>query len=168
MSLVRLWCQQTRWNRWREGEFDCLIRQESYCKWNSITFICSIAVLVSWNDLNYLIFLCMFSFYRFTSVRVTAKYHGIKLEYREHRHTVLDLLNQLNIKLRSWKRAYISQEAVRVLMQDWNVSENFNHKNSKSNKVTEFKTYLLLGIAWQLNITLFMLWSQWMFLGDCE
>lgn len=68
----------------------------------------------------------MHPFSRFTSVRVTAKYHGIKLEYRERRHTVLDLLNQLNIKLRSWKRAYISQEAVRVLMQDWNVSENFS------------------------------------------
>lgn len=61
---------------------------------------------------------------RFTSVRVTAKYHGIKLEYQERRHTVLDLLNQLKIKLRSWKRAYVSQESVRVLMQDWNVSEN--------------------------------------------
>ncbi|KTF78168.1 hypothetical protein cypCar_00022230 [Cyprinus carpio] len=61
---------------------------------------------------------------RFTNVRVTAKYHGIKLEYRERRHTVLDLLNQLNIKLRSWKRAYISQEAVRVLMQDWNETVN--------------------------------------------
>uniref|UniRef100_A0A9J8ACA9 Calponin-homology (CH) domain-containing protein n=1 Tax=Cyprinus carpio carpio TaxID=630221 RepID=A0A9J8ACA9_CYPCA len=61
---------------------------------------------------------------RFTGVRVTAKYHGIKLEYRECRYTVLDLLNQLNIKLRSWKRAYISQEAVRVLMQDWNETVN--------------------------------------------
>jgi len=63
------------------------------------------------------------SIFRFTSVRVTAKYHGIKLEYHERRHTVLDLLNQLKIKLRTWKRAYISQESVRVLMQDWNVSE---------------------------------------------
>lgn len=71
----------------------------------------------------YLIVLCTCPFSRFTSVRVTSKYHGIKLEYRERRHTVLDLLNQLNIKLRFWKRAYISQEAVRVLMQDWNVSE---------------------------------------------
>ncbi|XP_042565729.1 nesprin-2-like [Clupea harengus] len=56
---------------------------------------------------------------RFTSVRVTAKYHGIKLEYQDQRHTALDLLAQINAKLNTWKRAYISQEAVRVLMQDW-------------------------------------------------
>ncbi|MEQ2162474.1 hypothetical protein GOODEAATRI_020086, partial [Goodea atripinnis] len=56
---------------------------------------------------------------RFTSVRVTAKYHGIKLEYREHQHTVLDLLGQIRAKLCSWKRPYISPEAVRVLLQEW-------------------------------------------------
>nr|XP_033499149.1 nesprin-2 [Epinephelus lanceolatus] len=56
---------------------------------------------------------------RFTSVRVTAKYHGIKLDYREHRHTVLDLLGQIRTKLRLWKRPYISPEAVRVLLQEW-------------------------------------------------
>ncbi|KAM7376415.1 hypothetical protein PAMP_006150 [Pampus punctatissimus] len=56
---------------------------------------------------------------RFTSVRVTAKYHGIKLEYREHRHTVLDLLGQIRTKVRVWKRPYISPEAVRVLLQEW-------------------------------------------------
>eukprot|EP00064_Thunnus_orientalis_P017569 superscaffoldBa00003775_g17653 len=56
---------------------------------------------------------------RFTSVRVTAKYHGIKLEYREQRHTVLDLLGQIRTKLRVWKRPYISPEAVRVLLQEW-------------------------------------------------
>lgn len=55
-------------------------------------------------------------------MRVSAKYHGIKLEYQEHRHTALDLLAQLSLKLRTWKRAYISQEAVRVLIHDWNVS----------------------------------------------
>ncbi|KAF7647688.1 hypothetical protein LDENG_00168300, partial [Lucifuga dentata] len=56
---------------------------------------------------------------RFTSVRVTAKYHSIKLEYQKHRHTVLDLLGQIRIKLRVWRRPYISQEAVRVLLQEW-------------------------------------------------
>uniref|UniRef100_A0AAR2KFY0 Calponin-homology (CH) domain-containing protein n=1 Tax=Pygocentrus nattereri TaxID=42514 RepID=A0AAR2KFY0_PYGNA len=61
---------------------------------------------------------------RFTSVRVSSKYHGIKLEYQEHRHTVLDLLARLKIKLCAWKRAYISQEAVRVLVQDWNETVN--------------------------------------------
>lgn len=59
---------------------------------------------------------------RFTSVRVTAKYHGIKLDYREHRHTVLDLLGQIKTKLRLWKRPYISPEAVRLLLQEWHVS----------------------------------------------
>ena len=59
---------------------------------------------------------------RFTSVRVSAKYHGIKLEYREQRHTVLDLLGQIRTKLRIWKRPYISPEAVRVLLQEWHVS----------------------------------------------
>ena len=61
-------------------------------------------------------------FTRFTSVRVTAKYHGIKLEYWEQRHTVLDLLGQIRTKLRVWKRPYISPEAVRVLLQEWHVS----------------------------------------------
>ncbi|KAM3595037.1 uncharacterized protein V6R79_017444 [Siganus canaliculatus] len=56
---------------------------------------------------------------RFTSVRVSAKYHGIRLEYREHRHTVLDLLGQIKAKLRVWKRPYISPEAVRLLLQEW-------------------------------------------------
>ncbi|XP_055361732.1 nesprin-2-like isoform X2 [Betta splendens] len=56
---------------------------------------------------------------RFTSVRVSAKYHGIKLEYQEHRHTVLDLLGQIRTKLRVWKRPYISPEAVRVLLHEW-------------------------------------------------
>lgn len=60
---------------------------------------------------------------RFTSVRVTAKYHGIKLEYREHRHTVLDLLGQIRTKLHIWKKPFISSEAVRVLMQEWHVSK---------------------------------------------
>ncbi|CAL8274015.1 unnamed protein product [Merluccius merluccius] len=56
---------------------------------------------------------------RFTSVRVTAKYHGIKLEYQEQRHTVLELLARIRTKLRAWKRPYISQESVRVLLQEW-------------------------------------------------
>uniref|UniRef100_A0AAZ3Q1B6 Calponin-homology (CH) domain-containing protein n=1 Tax=Oncorhynchus tshawytscha TaxID=74940 RepID=A0AAZ3Q1B6_ONCTS len=56
---------------------------------------------------------------RFTNARVTAKYHGIKLEYREHRHTVLDLLARIGAKLRSWKGPYSSQDAVRLLLQDW-------------------------------------------------
>ncbi|XP_031729025.1 nesprin-2-like, partial [Anarrhichthys ocellatus] len=61
---------------------------------------------------------------RFTSVRVTAKYHGIKLEYCEQRHTVLDLLGQIRTKLRVWKRPYISPEAVRVLLQECDVLVN--------------------------------------------
>ncbi|CAL8298101.1 unnamed protein product [Arctogadus glacialis] len=56
---------------------------------------------------------------RFTSVRVTAKYHGIKLEYQEQRHTVLELLARVRPKLRSWRRPYVSQESVRVLLQEW-------------------------------------------------
>ncbi|XP_046877069.1 nesprin-2-like isoform X4 [Hypomesus transpacificus] len=56
---------------------------------------------------------------RFTNARVTAKYHGIKLEYQERRHTVLDLLEQINAKLRSWKGSYTSHEALQQLLQDW-------------------------------------------------
>ncbi|XP_056282750.1 nesprin-2-like [Pseudoliparis swirei] len=56
---------------------------------------------------------------RFTSVRVTAKYHGIKLEFWEQRHSVLDLLGQMRTKLRVWKRPFVSPEAVRVLLQEW-------------------------------------------------
>ncbi|XP_029903714.1 nesprin-2a [Myripristis murdjan] len=54
-----------------------------------------------------------------TNVRVTAKYQGIKLEYHEHRHTVLDLLSCIKEKLHSWKTPYRSQEAVQLLLQDW-------------------------------------------------
>lgn len=59
---------------------------------------------------------------RFTSIRVSAKYHGIKLEYREQRHTVLGLLGQIRNKLELWRRSYISPEAVRVLQREWHVS----------------------------------------------
>ncbi|XP_077477537.1 uncharacterized protein syne2b [Stigmatopora argus] len=56
---------------------------------------------------------------RFTSVRVSAKYHGIKLEYHQHRHTVLDLLGRIRTKVHLWRKPYLSPEAVRVLVQDW-------------------------------------------------
>ncbi|XP_031437264.2 nesprin-2a [Clupea harengus] len=56
---------------------------------------------------------------RFTNARVTAKYYGIKLEYREQRHTVYELLGQLNAKLKAWKGPYSSQDSVRSLLQDW-------------------------------------------------
>ncbi|XP_077075807.1 nesprin-2a [Siphateles boraxobius] len=56
---------------------------------------------------------------RFTSARVTAKYHGIKLQYREQMHHVLDLLGQLKSKLSLWRGPYSSQESVHSLLQDW-------------------------------------------------
>ncbi|MCJ8743710.1 hypothetical protein PDJAM_G00097300, partial [Pangasius djambal] len=56
---------------------------------------------------------------RFTSARVTAKYHGIKLEYWEHWHHVCELLSHLKSKLNSWKGPYGSQESVLSLLQDW-------------------------------------------------
>ncbi|XP_078146197.1 nesprin-2-like [Centroberyx gerrardi] len=56
---------------------------------------------------------------RLTNVRVTAKYQGIKLEYQEYRHTVLDLLSRIDVKLHSWKAPYRSQEALLLLLQDW-------------------------------------------------
>lgn len=59
---------------------------------------------------------------RFTSIRVSAKYHGIKLEYRELRHTALDLLGQIRSKLQVWKRPSTTPEAVQVLLQEWHVS----------------------------------------------
>ncbi|KAK5903259.1 hypothetical protein CgunFtcFv8_007055 [Champsocephalus gunnari] len=56
---------------------------------------------------------------RLTNIRVTAKYQGIKLEYQESRHTVLDVLSRISAKVQIWKAAYISQEAVLQLLQDW-------------------------------------------------
>ncbi|KAM9339272.1 nesprin-2a [Symphorus nematophorus] len=56
---------------------------------------------------------------RLTHIRVTAKYQGIKLEYQESRHTVLDLLERINAKIQTWKPPYRSQETVLVLLQDW-------------------------------------------------
>ncbi|XP_044232894.1 nesprin-2-like isoform X4 [Thunnus albacares] len=56
---------------------------------------------------------------RLTNVRVTAKYQGIKLEYKESRHTVLDLLGRISAKVQSWKAPYRSQETVILLLQDW-------------------------------------------------
>jgi len=56
-----------------------------------------------------------------TDIRVTAKYQGIKLEYRENRHTVLDLLGRISAKLLTWKAPYGSQETLLLLLQDWHV-----------------------------------------------
>ncbi|CAN9507959.1 unnamed protein product [Ophioblennius macclurei] len=56
---------------------------------------------------------------RVTTFRVTAKYQGIKLEYAESRHTLLDLLSRIKAKVQSWKAACKSQEATDVLLQDW-------------------------------------------------
>ncbi|KAK5852699.1 hypothetical protein PBY51_006549 [Eleginops maclovinus] len=56
---------------------------------------------------------------RLTNIRVTAKYQGIKLEYQESRHTVLDLLGCITAKVQNWKAAYRSQDAVLGLLQDW-------------------------------------------------
>ncbi|KAL6486315.1 hypothetical protein MHYP_G00057070 [Metynnis hypsauchen] len=61
---------------------------------------------------------------RFTNARVTAKYHGIKLEYQEQWHHVHELLSHLKSKLKSWRGPYGSQEAVLSLMQDWHDSIN--------------------------------------------
>lgn len=59
---------------------------------------------------------------RLTNVRVTAKYQGIKLEFKEYHHTVLDLLGLVTAKVQYWKAPYKSQEAVLQLLQDWHVS----------------------------------------------
>uniref|UniRef100_A0A9J7Z0W8 Calponin-homology (CH) domain-containing protein n=1 Tax=Cyprinus carpio carpio TaxID=630221 RepID=A0A9J7Z0W8_CYPCA len=56
---------------------------------------------------------------RFTSARVTAKYHGIKLQYREQMHHVYDMLGRLKSKLSLWRGPYGSQESVHSLLQDW-------------------------------------------------
>ncbi|XP_052441872.1 nesprin-2-like isoform X3 [Carassius gibelio] len=56
---------------------------------------------------------------RFTNARVTAKYHGIKLQYREQMHHVYDLLGHLKSKLSLWRGPYGSQESVQSLLQDW-------------------------------------------------
>ncbi|KAJ8410368.1 hypothetical protein AAFF_G00203490 [Aldrovandia affinis] len=59
---------------------------------------------------------------RFMSARVSAKYHGLKLEYQEWRHTMLELLAQTDGKLCSWRTAYNSQDAVRARLQDWHLT----------------------------------------------
>ncbi|XP_060907682.1 nesprin-2-like isoform X3 [Labrus mixtus] len=56
---------------------------------------------------------------RLTNIRVTAKYQGIKLEYKESRHTVLDLLGRVDAEVQTWKAPYRSQETVTQLLQDW-------------------------------------------------
>ncbi|XP_052390559.1 nesprin-2 isoform X4 [Carassius gibelio] len=56
---------------------------------------------------------------RFTSARVSAKYHGLKLQYREQMHQVYDLLGRLKSKLSLWRGPYGSQESVHSLLQDW-------------------------------------------------
>ncbi|XP_049338084.1 nesprin-2 isoform X3 [Astyanax mexicanus] len=61
---------------------------------------------------------------RFTNARVTAKYHGIKLEYKEQWHHVQELLGSLKSKLKSWRAPYTSQEAVLSLMEDWHDTMN--------------------------------------------
>ncbi|KAI5619790.1 hypothetical protein C0J50_20556, partial [Silurus asotus] len=59
---------------------------------------------------------------RFTHARVTAKYHGIKLEYWEHWHHVCELLSRLKRKLNAWRGPYGSEECVLSMLQDWDVS----------------------------------------------
>lgn len=66
-----------------------------------------------------LMFLILFD--SVTSARVTAKYHSIKLQYREQMHNVFDLLGQLKSKLSLWRGPYGSQESVLSLLQDWHV-----------------------------------------------
>ncbi|XP_034561323.1 nesprin-2a [Notolabrus celidotus] len=67
---------------------------------------------------------------RLTDVRVTAKYQGIKLEYQESRHTVLDLLGHIKAKIQIWRTPYRSQEAVTQLLQEWHhVSANTYEAN---------------------------------------
>lgn len=62
---------------------------------------------------------------RLTNVRVTAKYDGIKVEFRESLHTVLDLLNHIGAKVQAWKGPYGSEKSVHVLLLDWHVSWGF-------------------------------------------
>ncbi|XP_039874015.1 nesprin-2 isoform X3 [Simochromis diagramma] len=64
---------------------------------------------------------------RLTSIRVSTKYRGIKLEYQESRHTILDLLSQIGAKVQSWKTPYRSQETIHVLLQDWH--ETIEHQD---------------------------------------
>ncbi|XP_028252465.1 nesprin-2a isoform X3 [Parambassis ranga] len=54
-----------------------------------------------------------------THIRITAKYQGIKLQYQESHHTMLDRLSQVKAKVKSWKAPYKSQESIHVLLQDW-------------------------------------------------
>lgn len=89
---------------------------------------------------------------RFTSVRVSAKYHGIKLEYREHRHTLLDLLGQIRTKLRVWKRPYISPEAVRVLLQEWHVSSPGSDLASLEKNVIYWERFEEIGIIFVRSV----------------
>ncbi|XP_041131331.1 nesprin-2a [Polyodon spathula] len=56
---------------------------------------------------------------RFTSLRVTAKYHGIKLEYQESKYSVQALICAVNSKLNTWKTKYGTKESVKLLQLDW-------------------------------------------------
>ncbi|XP_023809080.1 nesprin-2-like [Oryzias latipes] len=60
---------------------------------------------------------------RLTNVRVTAKYDGIKVEFRESLHTVLDLLNHIGAKVQAWKGPYGSEKSVHVLLLDWHLRD---------------------------------------------
>lgn len=69
-----------------------------------------------------------------TNIRVSAKYRGIKLEYRESRHTVLDLLSQIRAQVQSWNAPYRSQESMHVLLQDWHVSAKATNTSNTSSE----------------------------------
>ncbi|CAI5684202.1 unnamed protein product, partial [Oreochromis niloticus] len=64
---------------------------------------------------------------RLTSIRVSTKYRGIKLEYQESRHSILDLLSKIRAKVQSWKAPYRSQETIHVFLQDWH--ETIEHQD---------------------------------------
>ncbi|XP_007908456.2 uncharacterized protein LOC103189761, partial [Callorhinchus milii] len=56
---------------------------------------------------------------RFMGVRVTAKHHGVRLEFRASRYSVLALLSSSTVRLDSWRGPYTDQDKVEHLLLDW-------------------------------------------------
>ncbi|MGH0177112.1 UNVERIFIED_CONTAM: hypothetical protein FKN15_007354, partial [Acipenser sinensis] len=75
---------------------------------------------------------------RFTSVRVTAKYHGIKLEYQESKHSVQALICAVNSKLNTWKKKYGTKESVKLLQLDWHVMSDWSTRHGRLNEAGNF------------------------------
>ncbi|KAI3363656.1 hypothetical protein L3Q82_001281 [Scortum barcoo] len=112
---------------------------------------------------------------RLTNIRVTAKYQGIKLEYQESRHTVLDLLNRICAKETVERQGLllILMDALRNLKEKANTYTSKASLGEDSQRVTrqvkeaESEAELVTQAATAARRTMERVVSAWETYNDC-